>query len=233
MNKCSHCNIIVYDETSACPFCRRVLDEVSPDDISCMKRQHITMEGSPYPDLRKKAKTLRFAMRLVLFLFILAEAILIAVNIFATPNFFWSGITGMIMIYSYLSMIYWIKHDAGYAMKVGRQLSLTIAVLIGVDYFTGMTGWSLQWAIPGVVLAADAVVFLLMLLNRQYWFSYTLLLFLIGIISVVIMGLYHAGIIHNIVLPVISLLVTGFYLLGTVIFGDREFSREMKRRFHV
>lgn len=189
--------------------------------------------GAPYPDVRKRTKRLHFVMRLILFLFIIAEIGLIVINRFATPHFWWSGISGIAMIYIYLSMIYWINHDAGYAAKIGLQLILTMTFLLGIDYFTGMTGWSLKWAIPGVILFGDAIVFFLMMLNRQHWYSYTLLLLLIAICSIAIISLYFTGKITNVVLPVTCTAVTGIYLLGTIIFGDREITRELKRRFHV
>ena len=231
MNKCENCNVIVYDETSVCPLCHSVLEEVEQEEksIYAMLKQH----GAPYPNVRRRTEILHFVTRLILFLFIVAEIGLIVVNYIVTPTFWWSGISGIAMVYIYLSMIYWIRHDAGYAAKIGLQICFTIALLVGIDYFTGMTGWSLQWAIPGVILFGDAIVFFLMMLNRQQWYSYTFLLLLIAIFSVCIIGLYFAGKIASIVLPVISAGVTGVYLLGTIIFGDREFARELKRRFHV
>ena len=231
MNKCRHCNVIVYDEIDVCPLCHSVLDDMTEEDRNGL--EHFTEKGAPYPDVRKRAKRLHFATRLILFLFIIAEITLVVINYFTTPEFWWSGISGVAMIYTYLSMVYWIHHDAGYAAKIGLQISLTIALLFGIDHFTGMAGWSLKWAIPGVILFGDAIVFLLMMLNRQHWYSYTLLLLLIAIFSVGIIALYFVGKIENIVLPVICIGVTGVYLLGTIIFGDREFTREMKRRFHV
>ena len=231
MNKCQNCNIMIYDETDICPLCHSVLDDMSEEDQARVRI--FSPKGAPYPDIKKRAKRLYFVMRLILFLFIAAEIGLVSVNYLFTPQFWWSGICGISMIYIYLSMVYWIRHDAGYAAKIGLQLSLTIGLLWGLDYFTGMTGWSLQWAIPGVILFGDAIVFFLMMLNRQQWYSYTILLLLIMLFSIAIIALYFLGKIANIVLPVICIGVTGFYLLGTFIFGDREFTREMKRRFHV
>lgn len=231
MNKCRNCNIIVYDEIDVCPLCHSVLDEMTEEDRNGL--EHFSERGAPYPDVRRRTRRLHFAVRMILFLFILAEIGLVVINYFATPWFWWSGISGAAMIYIYLSMVYWIRHDAGYAAKIGLQLSLTVGLLAGIDYFTGMTGWSLKWAIPGVILFGDAIVFLLMLLNRQHWYSYTLLLLLIAVFSIGILILYFAGRIESIVLPVVCIGVTGVYLLGTIIFGDREFTREMKRRFHV
>lgn len=231
MNKCRNCNIVVYDDTDVCPLCHSVLDEMTKEETEEMEQ--IVGDGAPYPDVRKRTKHLHFVMRLILFLFILAEIGLVIINYIATPHFWWSGISGVAMIYIYLSMVYWINHDAGYAAKIGLQLTLTMLLLLGIDYFTGMTGWSLKWAIPGVILFGDAIVFFLMMLNRQHWYSYTLLLLLIAIFSIGIISLYFTGKITNVVLPVTCVAVTGIYLLGTIIFGDRELARELKRRFHV
>lgn len=231
MNKCQQCNIIVYDDAEVCPLCHRVLDEMNTEEQKAAEGRF--GKGAPYPNVRARAKRLHFFVRLILFLFIIAEIALIVINRFVTPGFWWSGISGAAMIYIYLSMVYWINHDAGYAAKIGLQLILTIMLLFGIDYFTGMSGWSLQWAIPGVILFGDAIVFFLMMLNRQHWYSYTVLLLLIAICSVAIISLYFAGKIENLVLPVICAGVTGVYLLGTIIFGDRELARELKRRFHV
>ena len=231
MNKCRNCNIIVYDETDVCPLCHSVLDELEEEERAAFSG--FSEKGAPYPDIRRRTRRVHFALRLILFLFIVAEVAMILINYFATPKMWWSAITGIAMVYFYASMIYWMHRDAGYAAKIGSQICLTIALLIGIDYFTGMYGWSLNWAVPGIVLFGDAIVFFLMMLNRQYWYSYTLLLLLIGILSVGMMALYFIGKIESLVLPILCVSVTGLYLLGTIVFGDREFTREMKRRFHI
>lgn len=231
MYKCQHCNIYVYDDAEACPLCHRVLDEIEEKE-----RQSVEAcfgEGAPYPDVRKRNKTLHFVMRLILFIFIVAQISLFVVNRYVMPSFLWSGISGVALVFIYVSMVYWINHDSGFAAKIGFQLIFTMALLYGIDYFSGMHGWALQWAIPGIILAGDGLVFFLMMLNRQHWYSYTLLLLLIALCSCGIISLYFAGRISNIVLPVLCVTVTGFYLLATIIFGDRELKRELKRRFRV
>lgn len=231
MNKCQHCNIVVYDNIDACPMCHRVLDEMEEQDILAITGRF--GEGAPYPDIRKRTRSLHFVMRLILFLFIIAEITLIVINYYVSPHIWWSGISGIAMSYTYLSMVYWIKHDAGYSRKIGSQLILTMLLLFGIDYFTGMIGWSLQWAIPGIILFGDAIVFFLMMLNRHHWYSYTVLLLVLAIGAGLIIGLYFIGKITNVILPTISVIVTGVYVLATIVFGDRELKRELKRRFHV
>lgn len=231
MNKCKYCNVYIYDDTEICPLCHSVLEDIDEGEQKCLTE--FSSKGAPYPDFKKQKIRIHFFMRLILFLFIIAEIGLVIINYYVTPDLWWSGISGASMIYIYFSMIYWINHDARYASKIALQLSLTIFLLAVIDYFTGMSGWSLQWAIPGVILFGDAIVFFLMMLNKQQWYSYTLLLILITIFSIGIISLYFMGKLENVILPIISVAVTGVYLLGTIIFGDREFTREIKRRFHI
>ena len=232
MNICRNCNIYVNDEIDVCPLCHSVLDDDMTEEETNVSISLIH-QGSEYPDVRKREKRMNMVMRAILFLFIIAEIGLIIINRAVSPHFWWATICGAAMVYIYSSMVYWIKHDSGFAAKIGIQLVLTMILLVGIDYFTGMTGWSLKFAIPGVILFGDAVVFFLMMLNRQYWYSYTILLLFIGACSVGILFLYFTRRITNVVLPITCVAVTGVYLLGTIIFGDREFTRELKRRFHV
>ena len=61
MNKCTNCNLYVYDDTDVCPLCHSVLDEVAEED-----KDRIGMfspQGAPYPDVKKRRKQLHFALR--------------------------------------------------------------------------------------------------------------------------------------------------------------------------
>lgn len=233
MNICRNCNIYVNDDIDVCPLCHSVLDDDQTEE-ELVRGNELIHQGSEYPDVRKREKRMNIVMRAILFLFILAEIGLVIINRTVKPNFWWAGICGIAMVYIYSSMVYWIKHDSGFAAKIGLQLVLTMVLLVAIDYyFTGMNGWSLKFAIPGVLLFGDAIVFFLMMLNKQYWYSYSILLLFIGLCSWAIMYLYYIGRISNIVLPAVCAAVTGVFLLGTIIFGDRQFTREMKRRFHV
>lgn len=232
MTICRNCKIHVNDDIDVCPLCHSVLDDdMTEEEITA--GDDLMHQGSEYPDVRKREKRLNMVMRAILFLFIIAEIGLVIINRAVNPNIWWSAISGVAMVYIYVSMVYWTRHDSGFAAKVGIQIVITMALLVGIDYFTGMTGWSIKYAIPGVILFGDAVVFFLMMLNRQYWYSYTLLLLFIGVCSVGILYLYFTRRITNVVLPITCVAVTGVYLLGTIIFGDRDFTRELKRRFHV
>ena len=231
MTRCPQCKVILYNKSGTCPLCHCVTEEITEQEQGEIRKMF--GEGAPYPDAYRRQRFVRFALRLVFFIFAVAEALLILINYLTPITFCWSAITGVAFLYTYLFLLYWVKHDSAFAAKVGLQIIFTMLVLYEIDHMTGMYGWSLQWAIPGVILFGDAIAFFLMMLNRRRWHSYTLLLLLMGACSIAIFVLYFIGTITNIIMPVLCLSITGVYILATVTFGQRGVSQELKRRFHI
>ena len=231
MNRCPQCNVILYSHPQFCPLCQCVTEEMDEKDSA--RARSLFGENAPYPNVQARQKLLRFLLKLILFVFAVAEAVMIVINYYTSAAYPWSLITGFSLLYIYLFLLYWITHDSGFAAKVGLQMLFTMVFLFVIDYWTGMHGWSLQWAIPGIILLGDGLVFFLMMLNRSRWQSYMLLLLLMGICSLAMILLFFAGRISSIVLPLICVLVTGFFFFGTILFGGSAAGRELSRRFHI
>ncbi|MCR5654726.1 MAG: hypothetical protein K6G07_03680 [Lachnospiraceae bacterium] len=231
MNYCSNCKITVYDDRESCPLCHKVLER-APEEKAKEIRQLLGAKTG-YPNVKNRERIIRFVVKLLTFLCVVGALASVAINYLFFPGFHWSGIVVIAVLYLYLFMRYWLSHDSGFASKVGMQLFFTMALVFAIDYFTGNRGWALEWVIPGLILLGDAFVFFFMMLNRQNWYTYSLLLVLFTFASAGIMALYMTKHINSFILPLICMLVSGVYLIATVIFGDRQFTREMKRRFHV
>ena len=231
MTRCPKCDIIIFNDSEVCPLCQCVTQEFTEEET-----EHIDGlfgEHAPYPNVGGKMKALRFVLRLVLFIFVVAEVIMVLINYYVSSAYPWSIITGISFLYIYLFLLYWVSHDNGFAAKVGLQLVITMVALYLIDYFNGNRGWALQWAIPGLILLGDGIVLFVMMLNRSRWASYLLLLMFLGLCAVTILILYYAHVIHRIVLPMICAVVTMIHIFGVFVFGGRSASREIKRRFHI
>ena len=231
MVRCPKCNVVLSRDRAVCPLCSCVTEEMNKEDQE--KITGLFDEGAPYPDLMKKHRALRFVMKLLLFLFVISEIIMIIINVNVTPDIAWSAITGAALLYGYMSLLYWIKTDAGFAAKVGQQLLLTSILLYLIDRYSGNWGWAVTYAIPGVILFGDVTVSILIALHRKSWYTYILLLLMIGVMSVAEIGFYFAGWARNIIMPLICVIVTGLYILGALLFGSNSAIRELKRRFHI
>ncbi|MCR4691832.1 MAG: hypothetical protein K5739_10840 [Lachnospiraceae bacterium] len=228
---CPNCGIYLFGDHQICPLCQSVTAET--EEPERQKVGELFGENAPYPDVQLRQRLTRFVLKLVLFLFVVAEVIMVTINYFTGQGYPWSLITGVCLGYTYLFLLYWVTHDSGFAAKVGLQLLTTMILLLVIDNMNGMHGWSLQWAIPGIILLGDGLVIFLMMLNRSRWQSYMLLLLLMGICSVVILAVCMIGGLKHVLLPLLSALITGLYFFATMLFGGRDAGRELRRRFHI
>ena len=231
MTRCPQCNITLYQNTDICPLCNCVTEELSADEIA--KKTVEFGSGSLYPDVHKRKKILRFILKLVLFVFVVSQIIMITINYLTGFTYPWSFITGAALIYLYLSLVYWVNYDSGFAAKVGLQLMITMILLFLIDYYNGMKGWSLQWAIPGIILLGDGIVIFLMILNKSRWQSYLLLLLLMGLCSVLIVVAFFVGKIEHFLLPLICAAISCFFSFGAILFGGKTAQHELQRRIHI
>ncbi|MCR5203185.1 MAG: hypothetical protein K6D02_08895, partial [Lachnospiraceae bacterium] len=211
MNKCENCNIFIYDDTEICPLCNSVVTELSEDE----EKQVTTTYGAPapYPDVMEKARKINFVMKLLLFIFIIGEIIAVIINLTVTPGFLWCILSFVGLTYVYFTMKYWLDHDSGFSSKAGLQIFLTIIIAFAINVYTGKPYWSLDWAMPGMIILGDICVFVFILLYRENWYSYILLLVLMAICSVALWVFYFMGHIEHIILLIISSSLTGVFLL--------------------
>ena len=82
MSRCKQCNIEVLDETERCPLCHSVLEPT------------IEVENM-YPDVKIKTRRMMLLSRIYLFVAIVAEAVLVAVNHYGDFETAWSLVTGL------------------------------------------------------------------------------------------------------------------------------------------
>ena len=209
MNKCKKCNVVILDDTDRCPLCKHVLES---DGIPGESR---------YPDAIATARKFRFVENLVLFISIVAECLLIAINFQVDREVAWSLVIGIILLYGNV------------VLRMAILGLLAIVMLLGIDYLTGYRRWSLDYVFPGGIIAIDLALFILILVNRRNWQSYMMSELLTILLSIVPVVLLQMRIIHFPYLAWGSLGVSVFLFLGTLILGDQRARTELKRRFHI
>ena len=220
MSRCIQCNIEVLDETERCPLCHSVLEPT------------VEVENM-YPDVRIKTRRMMLLSRIYLFVAIVTEAILMAVNYYGTFETAWSLATGLILFYGYLVIRFAILGKSGYIAKTIVLTLIAILALIAIDFVSGYKGWSVRYVFPAAIIGIDAVILLLMIVNRRNWQSYIMWQIFMILCSFVPIILYFVGIIYVPYLALAALGTSLFLFLGTVIIGDRRARVELKRRFHI
>lgn len=221
MSKCKNCGVEILDPTDKCPFCHWVLD---PDR---------SKKEAMYPDARIMFRKFHFLENLVLFLSIVTFAIVAGINFWLNPDFLWSFVVGLALIYVNVILRFAIIGKSGYQIKTISLLIVAIVLLVGIDYLTGYHGWALNFAFPSAILLLDLGIVILMIVNRRNWQSYMMIQILSVLLSLIPVILFFTGIISFAPLVFIALAASAFLFLGTLILGDQRARNELKRRFYI
>lgn len=220
MSKCSQCNITLRDDSQLCPLCRCVVD-------------HDPAATSSYPDIRLYVRRLKMLCNVCFFILLVCSAVLLYLNYSFYHGVLWSLIPVGAMSYLYLVLRYAVVSLHGYRSKIMVLSLSTILLVVLIDYVSGYHGWSVNFVLPAGIIAVDLIIVVMMLLNKRNWQSY--IIFQLGMIalSIVPLLLWHFDIITAPLLSIISMAVSLFLFLGTLIIGDRRARVELWRRFHI
>lgn len=222
MSRCKQCGIEVLDDTAACPLCKFVLEQNDNRKES-------------YPDIRFRVRKLNFAVRIYLFVAIILEVLFGYLNYKFFDGVWWSVITGAGLAYIYFILRFAVLNEgAGYKVKIVSATLLGILYVILVDCVVGYHGWSVDFVLPGGFLFVDAVIVVLMIINRRNWQSYMMLeIFMIFFSAIPLVLTFFFDIVTRTFTSGLAFTVSVLLFLGTVIVGDRRARMELRRRFHV
>ena len=165
MSKCRNCNVEISDETERCPLCGSVLEHTG--DVENM-----------YPDVRVHTRKMTLISKIYLFCALLAEVLLIYINIVTESQIAWSAITGLAFFYGYMLIRFAILGKTGYRAKITVLTLMAILVVIAIDFVVGYRGWSVNYAIPAAIILVDVGIIICMIVNRRNWQSYMMCRFL-------------------------------------------------------
>ena len=220
MSRCRQCNVEILDETDRCPLCRSALE-------------HTFEVENMYPNVRVQTRKWVFWSRVYLFTAILLEAILFGINYVDKYKIGWSLIAGLFLLYGYFVIQLAILGQAGHKLKIVLLSAIAIIMMVLIDFLIGYDGWSVNFALPGIVIILDVWIMILMFVNRRNWQSYIMWQILMILVSVMLGIFEWVGIITVPYVASAAIMVSIFLFLGTVIIGDRRARVELKRRFHI
>ncbi|MCI8991249.1 MAG: hypothetical protein HFG80_00745 [Eubacterium sp.] len=222
MAKCLKCNVNITDNTLICPLCQHILEPVPGETLK-----------NAYPNIEQQRKKMIVALRIYAFAAIVAELLLVIINLRFFNGIFWSVITGIALLYTYLTIWFSFHKNADYRIKLLFQACSGTIFLIAVDFVYGFHGWSVYISLPVIILALDALTFILMMVNRKNYESFLWLMLVLIALSVIPIIFYELGFIHSLTITFTALGVSVIEFLGTFIVGGQKARMELERRFHV
>lgn len=167
-----------------------------------------------------------------LVLFALA-AILAIINYATFRHTWWSAIAVASIGYAAVTIRYSLTRHANLAFKIVIQSVGAQLLLVVIDYVTGYTGWSVNYAIPSVILFDVAAIVFLIIVNRLNWQSYFMYQIAITIFSFIPLALWAFDLINRPLMAIITVIISVAILSVTILMGDRSVKKELIRRFHL
>ena len=225
MSKCNRCNIQVLDNSHICPMCNGVLKDAESTDYHS--------KSNMYPDVTPAIKKLNLFIKIFVFASVIIEVILMVINSLTNDDVKWSLICGVALGYACFTVIYTLRADKSHRNKLFMQTFFAMLMVYLIDVVLGYNGWSVDYAIPCIIMSIDGVIVILMVANRRHWQSYLLLQIMMFITGIFFVILAACGVIAHPLLTIIAAGVSGIAFLSSVVFGDRAAMRELTRRFRM
>lgn len=188
---------------------------------------------SLYPRIRNVKKD-NIAIKIMAIISIVVSTVCLIINICTTTRYMWSLIVIVGIIYSWVTVMYSIYRNVNIASNVMVQLIAISILAICIDHIIGYTGWSLNLAIPIIIMVANTTMFILTIASfHKYKYAiYQLIIFVLSIIPLVIL-LFSDEIITKKLLTIISTSIALFTFVFSLILCGKTIIEELDRRLHM
>ena len=184
-----------------------------------------------YPQ-KLSSKTGEIVLKTLLGVSVLLGLILILINKLTTPNVHWAGLANCGIIYTWLTVMYSIKKGTNIA---GHVLIQTIAISIAMLYIDeriGFIGWSINIAIPIILIIANATMLILTIVTRKNYIKYAIYQLMIVLISLLLWFIINRMISFKI-LSNIAIMISILNLLISLILCFKDVKEALIRKLHI
>ncbi|ERI98149.1 DUF6320 domain-containing protein [bacterium 210820-DFI.6.52] len=221
MKYCEQCKLTVTGQRSRCPLCQSVLRD----------------EGEPYEEVFPVIPTVYNRFQFFFKLLIFASAVLgivsVVINLLLPQSGVWSlfvlGGIGCLWVFLFIA----VRKRNNIPKNILWQVAVAILFCLLWDLFTGWHGWSVDYVVPSICVAAMAALAVTAKVFRLVvgdFLFYLLISVLFGILPVISILLGWVQVLYPSLICVGCSLVS---LAAVLIFQGENMKREWRRRMHL
>ena len=159
--------------------------------------------------------------------------ILVIINRITTPEIPWAALANCGIIYGWITVIYCIKKNTNIAGHVLIQTIAISIVTLYIDDKLGFKGWSLDIAIPIILIIANATMLILTAVSYKKYIKYAIYQLVIVILSLAPMFWVMNNIMELKVLSKISIVISVLNLTITLILCYKDVKEAIIRKMHM
>lgn len=185
-----------------------------------------------YPQKINSKKMNRF-LKIVSFVILLISIILLIINKVTTPKIYWSHLCILGFIYTYFTVKYSITRTTNIANHVMIQTILLAILMYFIDYRIGYSGWSINISLPILIIIANFSMFIITICNYKDYGKYATSQLIIMLLSLSIIYLVYKGYAKANALINISIAISIFNFLVSIILCNRDLKEEIIKKCNI
>ena len=185
-----------------------------------------------YPQKLSSRKSEKI-IKILLIASIVTAIVLITINKLTTPRIPWAALANCGIIYIWITVMYSIKKGSNIAGHVLVQIILISMAILYIDEKIGFKGWSINIAIPIILIVANIIMLILTIVNHKEYIKYAIYQLIIVLISLMPIILIIKKMIQLELLSKISIVISILNLLISLIFCYRDVKEVIIRKFHM
>ena len=185
-----------------------------------------------YPQ-KLNSKKSNLIIRIAIIISILVGGLLILINKLTTPNIHWAGLCNAGIIYVWITVIYSINKNINIG---GHVLIQTIAIsllTIYIDYKIGFKAWSIDLAIPIILMIANLTMLILTIVSHKKYIKYVIYQLILFALSMLPIFFVYENLVQN---KTLSYIASGISIVNfglCLILCSKDIKEELVRKFHM
>jgi hypothetical protein len=172
-------------------------------------------------------------LKILLATSILLGIILVIINRLTTPNIHWAALANCGIIYIWITVIYSIKKSTNVAGHVLIQTIAISAATLYIDDRIGFRGWSINIAIPIILIVSNSTMLILTIVTRKNYIKYAIYQLMIVLISLISILLIWDKIMNLRILSDIAIGISITNLLISLILCFKDVKEALVRKLHM
>jgi len=170
----------------------------------------------------------------IIMIFLLSSVIIglifIVVNKLTNPEILWAGFANCGIIYILVIVILFIKRNTNIAGHVLLQMIIILMVAIYIDEKLGFKGWSVNIAIPIILIVANITMLILTIISHNKYLKYAIYQLIIVLITIILIIL---NIKDTNILGISAGIVSIFNLVISLTLNFNDMKEAIIRKFHM
>lgn len=185
-----------------------------------------------YPQ-KLSSKKSELIIKIAILISIIIALILVIINRLTNQDIHWAALANAGIIYAWITIIYSINKRTNIAGHVLVQL-IAIAVLTTyIDYRISFKGWSLEIAIPIMIIVANITMLILTIVSYKRYVKYAIYQLIICILSLIPIYFIYEHMVLNMVLSYVAIGISILNFILTIILCARDVKEAIIIKFHT